>query len=311
MVSEAVVARALAKRYRELAAVDCIDLAVHAGECFGFLGPNGAGKTSTMRMMQAVLAPSAGELTVLGLDVARDGKRVRQRIGVCPQDDNLDVDLRVRENLLVYGGYFGMAKGACERRADELLAFVSLEDRAGARVPELSGGMKRRLTIARALMNEPELLILDEPTTGLDPQARQMLWHKLRELKASGTTMVLSTHYMEEAERLCDRLVIMDPGKILTEGGPRELIDEHVGREVVELHAGEEDVARVLDGLDLAGVASERTAELTELFFREPGPLVASIADRARAAGVPCLVRLAGLEDVFLQLTGRELAGEK
>jgi lipooligosaccharide transport system ATP-binding protein len=307
MSEPAVVARALVKRYGELCAVNGVDFEIRAGECFGFLGPNGAGKTSTMRMMQAVATPTSGTLTVLGLDVARDGKRVRRRIGVCPQEDNLDVDLRVRDNLIVYGGYFGMARAEREQRADELLAFVSLEDRAGARVPELSGGMKRRLTIARALVSRPELLILDEPTTGLDPQARQMLWHKLRELKGGGVTMVLSTHYMEEAERLCDRLVIMDRGRILTEGAPAELVDEHVGREVVELHASEADQARVLDGLELAGVGGERTDDTRALFFRGEDARVAEIGERARRAGVPFLARRAGLEDVFLQLTGREL----
>ena len=250
-----IAAESLGKSYGALTAVAGINFRIHRGECFGFLGPNGAGKTSTMRMMQAVMAPTSGTLRILGLDVAREGKAVRQRIGVCPQTDNLDVDLRVRENLLVYASYYGLSRSERERRADELLVFADLEAKASARVPELSGGMKRRLTIARALVNRPEVLLLDEPTTGLDPQARQQLWQKLRELKESGVTMVLSTHYMEEAERLCDRLVIMDHGKILTEGTPRALVESHVGREVA----------------------------------------------------TPSQVRPAGLEDVFLHLTGRGL----
>jgi lipooligosaccharide transport system ATP-binding protein len=253
--NDVVHAHALTKRFGAFTAVSEIEFRIGAGECFGFLGPNGAGKTSTMRMMQAVLKPTSGSLHVLGLDVATHGKQVRQRLGVCPQEDNLDVDLGVRENLLVYASYFGMSRGERERRADELLAFADLEAKADARVPELSGGMKRRLTIARALVARPDVLILDEPTTGLDPHARQQLWHKLRDLKERGVTMVLSTHYMEEAERLCDRLVIMDQGKILTEGTPQALIAEHVGAPIEQegrlRPAGLEDVFLRLAGRGL------------------------------------------------------------
>jgi lipooligosaccharide transport system ATP-binding protein len=231
-------AQGLTKRYGDFTAVDGIDFAVARGETFGFLGPNGAGKSSTMRMIGAVSPASGGTLRVLGRDPERDGSEIRQRLGVVPQEDNLDLELDVGENLLVYGRFFGLPRDEIRRRSDELLEFVQLTDRREARVDSLSGGMKRRLTIARALVNSPELMLLDEPTTGLDPQARHALWDRLYRLKQQGVTLVLTTHYMDEAEQLCDRLVIMDQAKIVAEGSPRDLIERFVEREVVELRFG-------------------------------------------------------------------------
>ena len=297
----------LEKRYGDFTAVDGIDFCIERGECFGFLGPNGAGKTSTMRMLQATSLPSKGELSVLGMNPARDGKLIRARLGVCPQADNLDPDLQVRENLVVYGRYFPQPKAVTERRADELLAFVSLGEKRNQPVPELSGGMKRRLVIARALINDPELLLLDEPTTGLDPQARHLIWQKLRELKTRGVTMVLTTHYMDEAERLCDRLVIMDHGKILAQGAPRELIEEHVGKDVFELGASAAEAREFLEGLDLDGAVHEHTGDILAVFLGKKSELAEGLVERARSAGARYHLRNASLEDVFLRLTGREL----
>src|SRR5919108_5978717 len=228
-------ARGLVKRFGALVAVDGIDFRFERGEAFGFLGPNGAGKTSTMRMIGCVSPVSDGELRVLGMDPATDGTRIRDRLGVVPQEDTLDLELTVRDNMLIYGRYFGLSRPVIRERADELLEFVQLTDRRNDRVDLLSGGMRRRLTVARALMNRPELMLLDEPTTGLDPQARHLVWERLYQLKRRGVTLVLTTHYMDEAEQLCDRLVIMDDGRIAAEGSPRQLIDRHSTREVVEL----------------------------------------------------------------------------
>src|SRR5256714_8004102 len=228
-------ARGLVKRFGDLVAVDGIDFDVHKGEAFGFLGPNGAGKSSTMRMIGCVSPPSDGTLSILGLDPQRDGAAIRAHLGVVPQLDTLDFELTVRENVIIYGRYFGLSRTELRRRADELLAFVQLDERAGSRVEPLSGGMKRRLTIARSLVNEPDLLLLDEPTTGLDPQARHLVWDRLYRLKQRGVTLVLTTHYMDEAEQLCDRLVVMDKAKIVAEGSPRELIERYSTREVTEL----------------------------------------------------------------------------
>ncbi len=300
-------AEGLRKRYGDFEAVSGIDFRIERGECFGFLGPNGAGKTSTMRMLQAVSEPSGGTLSVLGLDPVRDGKRVRARIGVCPQEDNLDPDLDVQQNLRVYGSYFPQAARVTARRVEELLDFAALVDKRKRTIPELSGGMKRRLMIARALINDPELVILDEPTTGLDPQARHLIWQKLRELEDRGVTMVLTTHYMDEAERLCTRLVIMDHGKILDEGSPRELIERHVGHEVVELRVPEAREHEVLGDLDLAGVSSERAGDMRVFFLPRQSQLADHLVDRARRADISCQMRNAALEDVFLRLTGREL----
>ena len=243
-------ARGLTKRFGEFTAVDGIDFAVERGETFGFLGPNGAGKTSTMRMISAVSPVTGGTLRVLGLDPAVDGPTIKARMGVVPQQDTLDFELTVYENLLVYGRYFGIPKDVIKSRAEELLDFVQLQERRDSRVEPLSGGMKRRLTIARGLINEPELLLLDEPTTGLDPQARHVLWDRLYRLKQQGVTQVLTTHYMDEAEQLCDRLVVMDQAKIVAEGSPRELIERYTQREVVELRFPEGvELDGKLDGL--------------------------------------------------------------
>ena len=303
MAEPLIEARKLTKRYGEFVAVDGIEFTVARGETFGFLGPNGAGKSSTMRMIGAVSPASDGTLRVLGLDPDRDGPAIRQRLGVVPQEDNLDQELDVGENLQVYGRFFGLPRDEIRRRIDELLEFVQLSDRREARVDSLSGGMKRRLTIARALVNEPELILLDEPTTGLDPQARHALWDRLYRLKQRGVTLVLTTHYMDEAEQLCDRLVIMDRAKIVAEGSPRELIERFVEREVVELRFAEGDAAPSLDGL--AGhveVLQDRVVIGTD-----DGDMV---VDALHARGLhpeTVLVRRATLEDVFLRLTGRRL----
>jgi lipooligosaccharide transport system ATP-binding protein len=300
-------ARGLVKRYGDFEAVRGIDVEVHRGEAFGFLGPNGAGKSSAMRMIACVSPVSEGHLRVLGRDPATDGPRIRARLGVCPQEDQLDMEITVRENLTVYGRYFGLSRAECPRRADELLRFVSLTDRAGATVEDLSGGMKRRLTIARSLISRPDLLLLDEPTTGLDPQARHLLWDQLFRLKQQGVTLVLTTHYMDEAEQLCDRLVVMDGGLIVAHGSPQQLIAEHSTREVTELRFGVGEHERVAEKVaDLA----QRVEVLPDrlLLYTDDGE-AASAAVHARGlrpTGV--LVRRATLEDVFLRLTGRSLA---
>jgi lipooligosaccharide transport system ATP-binding protein len=300
-------ARGLEKRYGEFVAVAGVEFSIRRGECFGFLGPNGAGKTSTMRMIAAVSTPSAGKLSVLGMDPLTEGKRIRARLGVCPQADNLDPDLPVLHNLLTYGRYFPQPAELTKRRADELLDFVALGEKREAAIGELSGGMKRRLIIARALINDPELLLLDEPTTGLDPQARHLIWQKLRELGERGVTMALTTHYMDEAERLCDRLVIMDHGKILAAGRPRDLIDEHVGQEVFEVSAPEAQLAELSRGLELDGVKRELHGDSLAVFLGRRSQLGEALVERARSLGLRYLLRNATLEDVFLELTGREL----
>jgi len=293
----------LTKRYGEFVAVDGIDFSVERGETFGFLGPNGAGKSSTMRMIGAVSPPSGGTLRVLGGDPERDGPGIRSRLGVVPQDDNLDLELDVGENLHVYGRFFGLPRDEIRRRTDELLEFVHLADRRESRVDSLSGGMKRRLTIARALINEPELMLLDEPTTGLDPQARHALWDRLYRLKQRGVTLVLTTHYMDEAEQLCDRLVVMDRAKIVAEGSPRELIDRYVEREVVELRFGDRNGGPSFDGLaDHVEVLQDRVVIGTD----DGDALVDAVHARGLAPET-VLVRRATLEDVFLRLTGRSL----
>ena len=296
-------ARGLTKRYDDFTAVDGIDFAVERGETFGFLGPNGAGKSSTMRMIGAVSPVTEGELRVLGRDPEQDGPAIRQRLGVVPQEDNLDLELDVGENLLVYGRFFGMPRDVIRRRSDELLEFVQLADRRDARVDSLSGGMKRRLTIARALVNSPELMLLDEPTTGLDPQARHALWDRLYRLKQQGVTLVLTTHYMDEAEQLCDRLVIMDQAKIVAEGSPRALIERFVEREVVELRFGTQNGRPELDDL------GSHTEVLQDriVIGADDGD---AVVDAVHARGLrpeTVLVRRSTLEDVFLRLTGRSL----
>src|SRR5205814_5699668 len=242
-------ARGLVKKFGELVAVDGIDFDVQRGEAFGFLGPNGAGKSSTMRMIGCVSPPTAGTLRILDMDPVADGPRIRARLGVVPQQDTLDNELTVRENLIIYGRYFGLSRSEVRARADRLLEFVQLDERAGSKVEPLSGGMKRRLTIARSLVNEPDVLLLDEPTTGLDPQARHVLWDRLYRLKQQGVTLVLTTHYMDEAEQLCDRLVVMDKAHIVAEGSPRELIERYSTREVVELRFPAGTQAALVDRL--------------------------------------------------------------
>ena len=299
-------ARGLRKSFGSFEAVKGIDVRIPAGEAFGFLGPNGAGKSSTMRMVAAVSPPTAGTLRVLGLDPVSDGSAVRARLGVCPQEDNLDLELSVRENLVIYGRYFGLPRAECRNRADELLAFVQLTDKAGVKVDQLSGGMKRRLSIARSLINRPDLLLLDEPTTGLDPQARHVVWEKLFRLKEQGVTLVLTTHYMDEAEQLCDRLVVMDGGHIVAEGAPLALIRRHSTREVAELRFGVGDHGEVAGKVD--GIA-ERVEVLPDrllLYTHDGEEALARVHERGLQPAAT-LVRRSTLEDVFLRLTGRTL----
>jgi lipooligosaccharide transport system ATP-binding protein len=299
-------ARGLTKRFGDFTAVDAIDFDVAPAEAFGFLGPNGAGKTSTMRMIGSVSPISEGTLTVLGLDPRIDGPQIRARLGVVPQQDTLDTELTVRENLVLYGRYFGLSREECGRRADELLDFAQLTERQNDEVEPLSGGMKRRLTIARALINEPELLLLDEPTTGLDPQARHLLWDRLYRLKQRGVTLVLTTHYMDEAEQLCDRLVVMDKAKIVAEGSPRQLIERYSTKEVTELRFPP-DVQDSLDGkLDGLAERIERLADRV-LLYADDGEAVAVAAHERGLKPDTVLVRRSTLEDVFLRLTGRSL----
>jgi lipooligosaccharide transport system ATP-binding protein len=297
----------LTKRFGDFVAVDGIDFRVEPGEAFGFLGPNGAGKTSTMRMIACVSPVTGGELRVLGLDPATDGSAIRGRLGAVPQEDTLDLELTVRENLLIYGRYFGLARSVIRERADELIDFVQLTDRIGDRVDELSGGMRRRLTIARALINRPELVLLDEPTTGLDPQARHLVWERLYQLKRQGVTLVLTTHYMDEAEQLCDRLVIMDDGHIVAEGSPRQLIDQHSTREVVELRFNaDEDRAKAQQVVETSDLPFESLADRI-LVYSDDGEAEVERLARAGVHADSELVRRGSLEDVFLRLTGRTL----
>jgi lipooligosaccharide transport system ATP-binding protein len=301
-----VYARGLTKTFGSLRAVDAVDFAVSPGEVFGFLGPNGAGKSSTMRMIAAVSPRTGGELTVLGLDPDRDGPAIRARLGVVPQEDNLDLELTVRENLYVYGRYFDLPRPELRARIDRLLEFAQLTERADDRVDPLSGGMKRRLTIARSLVNEPDLLLLDEPTTGLDPQARHALWDRLYRLKAEGVTLVLTTHYMDEAEQLCDRLVVMDGGRIAAEGSPRDLVARYCTREVVELRFGpgesERMAAKVADIPDRLETLPDRL-----LLYTDGGDAAVETVYRRGLEPLSVLVRRGTLEDVFLRLTGRHL----
>jgi len=301
-------ARGLVKRFGELAAVDSVDFDLQRGEAFGFLGPNGAGKTSTMRMIGCVSPVTDGKLSVFGLDPARDGVEIRGRLGVVPQEDSLDMELTVRENIIVYGRYFGLPRSVLRKRADELLEFVELTDRAKDRVEPLSGGMKRRLTIARSLVNDPEVLLLDEPTTGLDPQARHVVWDRLYRLKRQGVTLLLTTHYMDEAEQLCDRLVVMDKGKIVAEGSPRELIERYSTREVVELRFEDDDKRPDDFGYWTDGLVS-RVEPLPDrvLLYTDQGDAAAHGIHERGLVPESVLVRRSTLEDVFLHLTGRTL----
>jgi lipooligosaccharide transport system ATP-binding protein len=301
-----VTARGLTKRFEDFVAVDGIDFAISRGEAFGFLGPNGAGKTSTMRMIASVSPVTSGDLTVLGMDPAVHGPEIRSRLGVVPQDDTLDIELTVNENLYIYGRYFGIGGTVLKQRIDELLDFVQLSERRDSKVEPLSGGMKRRLTIARALINEPDVLILDEPTTGLDPQARHVLWDRLYRLKQRGVTLIITTHYMDEAEQLCDRLVVMDQAKIVAEGSPSALIAKYSTREVVELRFAvgqQEHVGNRLDDL------AQRIEELPDrilLYTNRGDDAVGAIHERGMNPE-SIVVRRSTLEDVFLRLTGRRL----
>jgi lipooligosaccharide transport system ATP-binding protein len=300
------VARELKKSYDGFEAVKGVDFEVYRGECYGFLGPNGAGKTTTMKMIYGAVIPTDGELEVAGLDVRRCEREIKRRIGVVPQENNLDDDLKVKENLLVYGRYYDLPRKVALQRAEELLEFVELTERAESPVDQLSGGMKRRLLIARALINDPEIVVLDEPTTGLDPQARHLVWDRLRALAAEGKTLVLTTHYMEEAARLCDRLVIMEGGLIIAQGSPKELIEEHVSPQVLEFRAGPEELERLRPVVEATADAVERTGEALLVFTADAD----TIMDRVRECGVEVentVYRNAGLEDVFLRLTGRRL----
>jgi lipooligosaccharide transport system ATP-binding protein len=313
-------ARGLTKIYpargssSEFRAVDGIDFELRRGEAFGFLGPNGAGKSSTMRMVSAVSPITGGTLRVLGMDPVRQGPQIRARIGVVPQDDCLDRELTVRENLFIYGRYFGLKRPVIRERLAGLLEFAQLQDKADEQVETLSGGMRRRLTIARALINEPEILLLDEPTTGLDPQARHVLWDRLFRLKQSGVTLILTTHYMDEAEQLCDRLVVLDRGKIVAHGSPRDLIDAHVTREVLELRfpVGEqESSARTIrNGTFRSGASiGARVEALPDrvVVYADDGEAALAAIHATSLSPLTALVRRASLEDVFLELTGRSL----
>ncbi|MBO9577399.1 MAG: ATP-binding cassette domain-containing protein [Microbacteriaceae bacterium] len=305
-VAPVIRAAGLRKVYGSTVAVDDVSFEVAPGEAFGLLGPNGAGKSTTMRMLGAVSARSGGSLEILGRDPDRQGPEIRAQLGVVPQLDNLDTELSARENLIVYGRYFGLPHAVVAARADELLGFAQLEDKAKAAIDDLSGGMKRRLTIARALINEPRILLLDEPTTGLDPQARHILWDRLFRLKEQGTTLVLTTHYMDEAEQLCDRLIVVDHGRIMAEGTPAGLIREHSTREVLEVRFGSERNAEAAVALADLG---ERVEPLPDrvLVYAENGEHVLAEVLRRGWDPVTSLVRRSSLEDVFLRLTGRSL----
>lgn len=316
-VEHAIRATGLTKRYGDFTAVDGIDFTVNRGESFGLLGPNGAGKSTTMRMIAAVAARSGGTMEVAGLDPEQNGPEVRARLGVIPQQDNLDEELSVRENIIMYGRYFGLPRRWLNTKTEELLEFAQLTHKATSRVEDLSGGMKRRLTIARALVNEPAILLLDEPTTGLDPQARHILWDRLFRLREAGTTLVLTTHHMDEAEQLCERLIVVDQGRIMAEGSPAALIREHSTREVLELRFGldrnqeqAEQLSTLLDAADTSGSIGFSHVEVLPDRLLVYAASAESALERIHAAGlrpITSLVRRSSLEDVFLRLTGRSL----
>ena len=301
-----IVAKGLRKVYGEFVAVDGIDFEVKQGEAFGLLGPNGAGKSTTMRMIASTSMRSGGELEILGKDPNKHGPEIRAHLGVVPQQDNLDRELKVWENLHIYGRYFGLSRKFMKNKIEELIEFAQLEEKRNAKTEELSGGMKRRLTIARALVNEPDILMLDEPTTGLDPQARHVLWDRLFRLKEQGVTLVITTHYMDEAEQLCDRLVVMDKGRIMAEGSPSDLIKQYSSKEVLEVRFGSsqnKEVAKQIEGL------GERTEVLPDriLIYAENGEKILEQIVKLGLSPVTSLVRRSSLEDVFLRLTGRSL----
>ena len=311
IMTDAIIVRKVKKLYGEVQAVDGISFDVHEGECFGLLGPNGAGKTSTMAMVRCFSDLDAGQMKVLGYDVHRHARKIRSRLGVVPQDDSLDQDLTVLDNLLIYAAYFGISQKSARERADELLRFMTLEDKASVRIEQLSGGMRKRLLIARALINSPQLLILDEPTTGLDPQARHHIWQRLMSLKAAGTTMLLCTHYMDEAQQLCDRLAIMDKGTILAQGTPRELVSTHAGGIAIKIQGSVS-----MSGHDLLALYEDSLPDKARIeyhgsslfFFLLPGqPIPHGMVEATGKLGLELSTRPATLEDVFLNLTGREL----
>ncbi len=301
-----IVAKGLRKVYGDFVAVDGIDFEVKQGEAFGLLGPNGAGKSTTMRMIASTSMRSGGELEILGKDPNKHGPEIRAHLGVVPQQDNLDRELKVWENLYIYGRYFGLSRKFMKKKIEELIEFAQLEEKRNAKTEDLSGGMKRRLTIARALVNEPDILMLDEPTTGLDPQARHVLWDRLFRLKEQGVTLVITTHYMDEAEQLCDRLVVMDKGRIMAEGSPAELIKQYSSKEVLEVRFGSSannDAAKQIEGL------GDRTEVLPDriLIYSENGEKILEQIVKLGLEPLTSLVRRSSLEDVFLRLTGRTL----
>jgi lipooligosaccharide transport system ATP-binding protein len=301
-VNAVIQAEALRKTFGELVAVDNLSFSIASGECFGILGPNGAGKTSTIRMAYGFSPLTAGTLSVFGLDITKQPRAVKARIGVCQQENNLDPELTVLQNLLVFARYFDIPAHEAERRSRELLTFMALDHREGSRVPDLSGGLLRRLVIARALLNRPELLILDEPTTGLDPQSRHQVWERLEELRANGLSILLTTHNMDEASRLCDRLIIMDGGRLLVEGKPAELVLRHVGRHVIEITDPANGLAEFLKQ---RSVSYERFGHRMIISIGDGSDLYREISERFCSGG--CTMKMATLEDVFLRLTGREL----
>jgi len=301
-MKDVIIGERLTKKFEDLTAVDGISFAIREGECFGFLGPNGAGKTTTIRMIQCVSPVTSGKLSVLDLDVSKDQRRIKASLGVAPQEDNLDPDFTVFRNLVVHARYFGIERSVAEKKARELLEFMQLTEKADVLIPKISGGMKRRLIMARALINEPRLLILDEPTTGLDPQARHLIWDKIRELKKKGVTVIITTHYMDEAQQLCDRLVIMEKGKILVEGRPQELIESQVGRFVVEIINPESGMEEVLRGI---GLSPEKASDRIFVYTNDRRSVRERLLKELPHANV--VARDATLEDVFLRLTGRGL----
>ncbi len=296
----------IVKKYGDFVAVDGISFEVQRGESFGLLGPNGAGKSTTMKMIAAVSTRTSGDLEVLGMDPNTDGPAIRSQLGVVPQEDNLDQELRVRENLITYGRFFGMSHAAVAKRADELLEFAQLTDRAKSKVEPLSGGMKRRLTIARSLMNDPQMLLLDEPTTGLDPQARHILWDRLFRLKEQGTTLVLTTHYMDEAEQLSDRIIVVDKGAIMAEGSPAQLIRQYSSKEVLEVRYGSDKNKSVAKSIADIGERQEILPDRI-LIYSDNGERDLAVITKRGHHPTTSLVRRSSLEDVFLRLTGRTL----
>jgi lipooligosaccharide transport system ATP-binding protein len=301
----AIVAKNLIKKFGNFTAVNNISFTINKGECFGFLGPNGAGKTTTIRMITCTSPKTAGILKVFNLDVDKDARQIKSILGVVPQENNLDPDFTCFENLIVYSRYFGISKKIAKEKAKKLLKFIDLEKRANTIIEHLSTGMKRRLVIARALLNNPQILVLDEPTTGLDPQARHLIWSKIRELKSKGLTVLLTTHYMDEAAQLCDRLVIMDNGRIIAEGTPTQLVSQYAGREVIEISMPPADLHFAMEYMHKIGVKYEQFDGRMCIFTEDSNILYQELASKFKLTS--CTIRMANLEDVFLKLTGRKL----